>query len=336
MFPAARLKHTTASFLFALAILCLPTRPSAAQSSSQRTGSAAQAQQPAPAPEDSDPDAQVVGSTPAPPRTPAQLQDAAWSMLTRAVTDPKRSETRIQALAALGLLDSNPRSQKLIEDAMLDRDVDVRTAAALAAGQTHSPSITSPLRRLLDDKEPQVAFAAALSLWKMDDHSGEDILMAVIDGERRASPTLINGTEHTISKDLHSPSTLAKIGALEASGMLLGPFGFGITAYEYIRKNGGDTARVNAIDAISQEKTEPIRKELTAALTDKDPGVRAAAAKALDRYHQFETSAAIAKLFDDPKPPVRYTAAAAYLISTNSSPASPDPNAKKAARSKDR
>ena len=98
--------------------------------------------------------------------------------------------------------------------------------------------------------------------------------------------------------------------------MLLGPFGFGITAYEYIHKNGGESARPLAIELLSQEKTKPIHDELIAALSDKDLGVRAAAAKALGDYRDKETAAAIANLFYDPKPPVRLTAAAAYLRSS--------------------
>lgn len=274
------------------------------------------------------PDAANVVVRPVRPRTPAQLEDAAWEILTTAVSDAKHPDTRVQALAALGLLDNHPRSQKLIEAGMLDPDIDVRTAAVLAAGQTGSSSITSAMRRLLNDKEPQVAFGAALSLWKMGDRSGEDILMAVIDGERRASATIINSTEHAINRDLHSPVALAKIGALQASGMLLGPWGFGITAYEYIRKNGGDTARVNAIEAIAQQKTEPIRKNLLGALADKDPAVRAAAVQALGSYHDVKTATAIAALFDDPKAPVRYTAAAAYLVSSGKSQGSPTPGTK--------
>ena len=190
--------------------------------------------------------------------------------------------------------------------------------------------MTTPLRRLLDDKEPQVAYGAALALWKMGDKSGEDILMAVVDGERRASATLLNGTEHDISKDLHSPSTLAKIGLMQASGIFLGPFGYGITAYEYIKKNGGESARASAIVALSEEKTEPLRLEFMAALNDKDPGVRAAALKALSGYHQAEATKAIAQLFMDGKVPVRLTAAASYLISTGAAQASPNPNEKRA------
>lgn len=257
------------------------------------------------------------------PDSPAVDMDTAWSLLTSAATDLKHTDLRIQALAALGNIGSSPRAAKLITDALKDPDVDVRTAAVLAAGQSKSRGFLMPLRPLLDDKEPQVAVAAASTLWKMGDHSGEDILAAVADGERKASAGLIDSTRHTITNDLHNPSTIARIGALQGASMLLGPFGFGITAYEYIHKNGGDTARPLAIELLAQEKTKPIHDELVAALGDKDLGVRAAAAKALSDYHDKATSAAIANLLYDPKPPVRLTAAASYLRSAGAVPSEP-------------
>jgi hypothetical protein len=130
---------------------------------------------------------------------------------------------------------------------------------------------------------------------------------------------------HTVNKDLHSPSTLAKIGALQGASMLLGPFGFGITAYEYIHKNGDGvgSARVLAIEQISQEKTGPVRDELVAALADKDPAVRAAAAKALGEYRERSVASALAELYYDPKLPVRLTAVAAYLRATGVVPGVP-------------
>ena len=103
--------------------------------------------------------------------------------------------------------------------------------------------------------------------------------------------------------------------------MLLGPFGFGITAIEYMRKNGGDDARVSAIEQLSEEKTEPIRKELIDALTDKDPAVRAAAANALGSYREKTVPTALLPVFDDAKAPVRLTAAAAYIRATEHIPA---------------
>jgi HEAT repeat protein len=269
------------------------------------------------APDDADTDTAPVDRL---HRTVAENTAEAWTTLTNALKDPKHPDVRIQALAALGTL-NNARAENLITATMKDPDYDVRTASILAAGQTKDRNLTTPIRNMLDDNEPQVAFTAATTLWKMNDHSGEDILVAVVNGERKAKAGLRDSTRHTISKDLHSPSTLARIGALQGASMLLGPFGFGITAYEYMRKNGVDTSRATAIDLISQEKTGPIRSTLIAALEDKDPAVRAAAAKALGKsYHDKQISDALLPIFDDNKKPVRFTAAAAYINATSPPP----------------
>jgi hypothetical protein len=265
-------------------------------------------------------DSQVVGDTDQAPTLPKattveERSKVAWGLLSDAVGDAKHSQTRIQALAALSLLRS-PRAEKMITDAMGDPDLDVRTAAALAAGETKDRNLTTPLRNMLDDKEPQVAFTAAMTLYKMGDKSGEDILVSVVDGERSANAGMVHGTGHTINRDLHDPGMLAKIGVTQGAGMLLGPFGFGITAFEYMHKSGGDLARVSAIEQISQERIEPIHKKLLAALGDKDLTVRAAAAKALMVYHDKATSDAVFALLADNKQPVRLTAAAAYLRTT--------------------
>jgi HEAT repeat protein len=273
-------------------------------------------------------DAQIVTSAPAqtaddlpppahnPNATAAQKANEAWSMLSTAVTDPKHTDLRVQALAALGTLGANHRSEKQITLAMDDKDLDVRTAAILAAGDTHSRNLTTDLRTMLDDKEPQVAFAAAITLWKMNDRSGEDILIAVADGDRSANPTMVNGARHNIARSLRHPGELARFGAIQGAAMLLGPFGFGITAWDYMRKNGGDSARVIAIEQLASQKNGPIRQELVNALSDKDLAVRAAAAKALGQFHDRSVSNDLFTLFTDPKPPVRLTAAAAYINST--------------------
>jgi hypothetical protein len=263
-------------------------------------------------------DGQVAGDEgPAPvlpaATTPEERERQAWKMLDDALGDAKHPQTRIQAAA--GLL-RTPRSEKMITDAMADPDVDVRTAAALAAGQTKDRNLTTPLRNMLDDKEPQVVYTAAMTLWKMNDKSGEDILMSVADGDRSASASMMHGTEHKINRDLHDPAKLAKLGALQGAYMFLGPFGYGITAFQFIHQSGGDLSRAAAIEELSQERTEPVHKELIAALGDKDVAVRAAAAKALVDYHDEAAQKAVYALLQDSKQPVRLTGAAAYLRTT--------------------
>lgn len=271
-----------------------------------------------------DPDGQIVTSTDTDPQdsaqplthdknaSSAQKLSQSWAMLA-AAAQSHNADTRIQALAALASLGPTPRSSNLIAKAMADPDLDVRTAAVLAAVETRNRSLTTPIRNLLDDKEPQVAFTAATALWKMNDRTGEDILIDVVNGERSANPTLVNGTMHDMNKRLHHPGDLAKLGAMQGIYMMIGPFGFGLTALQYMHKNGGDLARVSALQQLAEEHTGPIRKTLISALSDKDPAVRAAAAKALGAERDRNLAPALYALLADPRQPVRLTAAAACI-----------------------
>jgi hypothetical protein len=331
------------AFIFAAALLCAAAHaqdakpqatPAKAQDSAAPTPAASKAPAPDKSAQPANPDASVAGDEDLPATklpansTTAQRIDTAWSILTEASGDSKRDQTRIQALAALGML-RTPHTAKLITAAMQDSNLDVRTAAALAAEQTGDRNLTTPMRNLLDDKEPQVVFATAMALWRMHDRSGEDILIAVANGDRSVNPSLMHGAKHKIDNDLHDPGKLARLGAMQGASMLLGPFGFGITAIQFMHQSGGDLARASAIETIAQEHTPPVHNELLAALADKDPAVRAAAAKGLVDYRDPATSSALYTLFADPKYPVRLTAAAAYLRTTGT----PGPGTAAAAKS---
>jgi len=273
----------------------------------------AQSSTQSPAPQSDD--TQVV-APPAHPQDRAELTATAWKLLQDALADDKHPDTKTQALAALSTLGSNPRAGQMITGAFTDKDVDVRTAAALAVGQTKNRRLAPALRALLDDKEPQVAFAAATTLWKLGDHSGQDLLSAVVDGDRPGNAGMVHGSMLAANRKLHEPAELAKLGALEGAQVLLGPFGFGISAYEYMKHNGGgNSPRVIAIENLSQLKTPAVRSEMLGAVTDKDPAVRVAAAKALSSYHDTGVNQALALLFQDTKKPVQLSGAAAYLIS---------------------
>jgi HEAT repeat protein len=248
--------------------------------------------------------------------TPAEKLERSWKLLSDSVQDPKHFEVRQQALSALSSMGSNPRADKMIEDAMKDQMMDVRSAAVVAAGKTKSRLLQAPVRRMLDDSEPQVVFLAATTLWReYKDKSGEDVLDAVASGDRKANPTLMHGARLDMDRTMHSPGTMAKIGITTGAGLLLGPFGFAVTGVEYAQKNGADTARVQAISLLAEEKTPAIHDSMKDALTDKDPGVRAAAVEALGQFHRRADAATIAPLLDDPKLPVRLAASAGYINS---------------------
>jgi HEAT repeat protein len=124
--------------------------------------SASSAQNPAtPAPNHKSTDQKAAGQKAATPddtdivpadrlhRTIAENTSEAWDTITTALNDPKHSDVRIQALAALGTLVNNPRGEELITAAMKDPDFDVRTASILAAGQTKDRNLTTPIRKML-------------------------------------------------------------------------------------------------------------------------------------------------------------------------------------------
>lgn len=264
-------------------------------------------------------DGKIVGED-----TPAQAPDeepelktvtpsvnAAWGMLTSAVH--KQTQTQIVALAALGTMDSDPRAAALIRDRMNGTELEVRVAAIVAAGLTKNRALIPALRERLKDSEPQAAFSAAVTLWKMNDHSGEDFLTSVATGSSSAKPTLMHGARNDVNREMHDPTALATLGATTGASLLLGPFGFGVAAFEYMRKSGSDPARVVAIDLLTQSHVPDLDAELIKALSDKDQAVRAEAAKALGQRHVASAIKPIGALLNDPKLAVRLFAAAAYI-----------------------
>ncbi len=244
-------------------------------------------------------------------KSTAPSVDAAWNMLTTA--SQKATQTHIIGLAALGTMGSDARAAKLIREGMNDKELEVRTAAIVAAGQTKNRALIPALRERLHDPEPGAAFTAAVTLWKMNDRSGEAFLRDVADGDRKAKPGLVHGAKNDVNKELHDPQGMATLGATTGASILLGPFGFGVKAFEYMRKSGSDPARAAAIDLIAESHAAEVRAELIDALDDKDTAVRAAAAKALGQRHDAGAMKSIGPLLNDPKLPVRLFAAAAYI-----------------------
>lgn len=237
----------------------------------------------------------------------------AWQLLEKNAAPDKSAHDRIQALAALGTMGNDERAAKLIGDNIVEHNYEVRIAAILAAGLTKNPALIPRLQQALDDDNPQVAYTAALTLWRMHDRSGEDLMLAVASGDKKAKVGLMKSSKHKASKDLHDPKKLALMGINESAGYFIGPFGVGLKAIEYADKNSGAGPRASAIDTISQDHTDAVRDVLIDDLTDAEPAIRAAAAKGLGNWPGPDSAKQLYPLFGDTHLAVRLTAAAAYL-----------------------
>ena len=249
--------------------------------------------------------------------TPQELRDAAWTRLENGVTGTKNTDTRIAAISALSLLGGQPRAEKLIGNTLHDPDIDVHLAAIVAAGElmkNGSKNVFSEeLREQLNDQDPKVAFTSASTLWKLDDPSGEDILLAVAQGERSGDYNFWKGSKHNATRTLHSPSALAKIAAQQTMVILVPPVGMGMGAYGYLKSSGGANPQVTAITQIEKEHTEPSKHALIEASKTKDTGARVAAAEALATYPGSDVTDALRDMLTDSKDNVRFTASAAYI-----------------------
>lgn len=241
----------------------------------------------------------------------------AWKMLEAAAAGSK-PQSRIDALSALGTLGCYPPAEDLLRSGLKDSDRDVRVAAVFALGATQNRALIPALRTALDDSAPEVSFAAAVTLWREGDRTGENVLYGVLDGERKAAPGAITKELHQVNKDLHNPATLALLGAQQGAYALLGPFGIGLDALRLMRKDSNtNSARVLATDLVAEDHGAITRQKLIDALGDKDAFVRAASARALGSFPGKDTSDALLAAFDDPKHTVRTMAAASYIRVTH-------------------
>lgn len=264
-------------------------------------------------------DGMVVG---APPETtnPQTLRDSAWSRLEDGVTGTKNTDTRIAAISALSMLGGQQRAEKLIGNCLHDPDIDVRLAAIVAAGELMKNGsanvFSNELRNQLNDQDPKVVFTTASTLWKLGDPSGEDILMAVSEGERSGDYNFWKGSTHQANRTLHSPLALMKIAAQQSVSIFVPPVGIGMGAYNYLKGPGGVSPQITAINQIGKAGTDPAKIALIEATKTKDPGARLSAAEALANYRGADVTAALRALQNDDKDNVRFIANAAYIRQT--------------------
>lgn len=278
--------------------------------------------------------AQTAAKAVAPPAADAkqsakQIETRSWKMVNAALAE-ESAERRIEAITALSTIGPRRSVARLIEARLTDKHHDVRHVAAATLGEMRSRRSVPALRRVLEDREPAVSFAAALALWHLGDRSGRAILFDVLAGERGTGPGFIKGGVRD-AKKFARPANLATTGAKQGASTLLGPFALGIPLVEALRKDGGAPDRALSASLLAQDSDPESVQQLEAALGDKNWAVRVAAARALadfalrgkgedlTRARSTETVdserivGALAPLLEDDKAAVRLVAAASIL-----------------------
>jgi HEAT repeat protein len=206
---------------------------------------------------------------------------AAWDVLQKGIKDgnPEKRKMTASALAGAG---ANPEALQMLYDAMVnDKDPEVRQAAAGSLGEMKA-RVAIPKLKTAMDSDPEVSFVAARSLWLMGDRSGRDLIEEVATGQLKKTTGIVSQAKLEASRRLHDPNGLAKMGALEAAGVLMGPFSIGLKLATEFAKDSGAQGRLLAVSLLLQQcDGESASAIQTAFEDDKNEIVRSGAAKAL-------------------------------------------------------
>ena len=246
-------------------------------------------------------------------KAPEARPVTAWGLLMQGANSDKFRD-RSDAVSALTILDYDRKAIAVISNALVDRDETVRMLAATSLGDIKARSAIPKVRAALDDKSPQVSFAAAQALWKMGDRSGRDIFYEVLDGERKVTPGPIKQRMRQARMDMHDPKALALIGVNEASSAFLGPFSMGVSMVEEYAKGGRTSIQALCAQLLSSDGDRETIEELTWALGDKNWTVRAAAARAVAKLDDRRALPQLKNMMlNDKSQPARFVAAAAVI-----------------------
>jgi HEAT repeat protein len=254
--------------------------------------------------------------------------DHAWQVLDRGLHD-NNPVKRVQAVTAMAIMRPQPKSVAMVESAFDDKDYSIRQAACVALGQMKSRQSIPKLREALNDKAPEVVFAAAKTLYDLGDPMGREVLIAVLLGDQADSSGFFSSSMHDMKAKMHDTKGLMLIGVKEGAGVFLGPAGAGIGVAEGLLKDANASGKTITAAILAEDKSPEAVQAIRQSLGDKNWTVRAAAARALALAARMEAFKDIAGLLDDKKEEVQYSAAAAVIRLKQPAYVAPPPRAVK-------
>jgi len=231
----------------------------------------------------------------------------AWDILEKGHTS-RHARERIIAVRALAQLPGNSRAVDLAEELIVDRDPDVRAAAALTLGQLNAVRSIPLLREALKDKSIHVDFAASNALLSLGDSSGYAIYYQVLIGKRKSGEGPVEEQKRLI-KDPKA-MTLMMLGT--AAGFA--PYaGYGWAMFQVISKDYAGPVRVEAMQKLANDPDAQTEAALIKAASNKNWKLRVAALEALAQRGDPRLADTLASHLSDKNQAVRCAAAAGFI-----------------------
>jgi HEAT repeats len=249
----------------------------------------------------------------APAPLPSARAHECEEILDRALGD-KNPDTRKQAAIALSLVGSAEPFASRLESLLDDKDVEVRLAAIASMSDLKNARTIPALHKALNDEVPEVSFAAARSLWALNDPEGKKALLSILSGETKASSSYFAKQKRDALRMMHTPKTMFLFALRQGAGFAPVPgLGEGVSSMQALLSDPSVSGRATAALLLERERDDQTLSALKEALQDKDWSVRAAAVHALVLRDNPAFQMDLESLLDDKSEPVRLRAAAGYL-----------------------
>jgi HEAT repeat protein len=237
--------------------------------------------------------------------------DRAWTTIESGLKDGNPAK-RIAAVLAMSEVKAQPRPVKIIESMLQDKDFGVRQAACSTLGDMKSRASIPALEAAVEDKAPEVVFAAAKALYNMGNITGRDILIDILVGDQKGSSGFVSNSIRDARLKLHDPKALLLVGVNQAAAFL-GPMGAAFPLAEQLLKDSQASGKTIAALLLATDTSAASKSAVKLALTDKNWTVRAAAARAIALRDLREFYSDLRALLDDKREEVTYSAAAAMI-----------------------
>jgi len=235
----------------------------------------------------------------------------AWDTLDVGLKDGNPAK-RIAAVISMSVVRPQARAVSTIEAMLDDKDMGVRQAACTTLGDIRSRGSIPKLRAALEDKAPEVIFAAAKALYAMNDPMGREVLEEVLAGEQKGSSGFVTNSLRDARLKMHDPKAMLLVGVNQAAG-LLGPFGMGVPIAEQLLKDSQASGKTVAALLLATDKTEQSKEAVKQALDDKNWTVRVAALRAVGLRDLTGLYSNVNALLEDKRDEVRYAAASTMI-----------------------
>jgi len=150
-----------------------------------------------------------------------QPLDRAWQVLNDGLHDANPMK-RVQDVAAMGIMRPLPEVRRDCRIRIRRQGLQRSPGRVCRARADEEQAVHPKLRDALNDKAPEVVFAAAKALYEMGDPTGREVLVAVLLGDRADSSNFFSSSIHDMKAKMHDPKGLVLIGVKEGAGAFSG------------------------------------------------------------------------------------------------------------------